>query len=87
MVVRVVEFSSGGYKIGKSFALNINIHIMYYIMEILSFKNWCQKLGIIFENNVISKLMLLKNGNNKKCASKLIFLNEKKLRVIPMIFT
>ena len=30
--------------------------------------------------------MLSKNVNNKKCAPKLIFFNEKKMRNIPMIF-
>ena len=39
----------------------------------------CQKLGIILENKVIYKLMLSKNVNNKKCAPKLIFFNEKKI--------
>jgi hypothetical protein len=38
----------------------------------------CQKLGIILENKVTYKLMLSKNGKNKKCAPNLIFLNEKK---------
>ena len=62
MVIRVVEFLSGRYKIGKIFALNIT-----YPKEIL---NWCygrcQKLDITFENKVISKLMLSKNPNNKE---------------------
>ena len=39
----------------------------------------CQKLGIILESKVIKKLMLSKNVNNKKCAPKLIFFNEKKI--------
>ena len=39
----------------------------------------CQKLSIILENKVIEKLMLSKNVNNKKCAPKLIFFNEKKI--------
>ena len=34
----------------------------------------CQKLGIILGNEVIEKLILSKNGNNKN----LVFLNEKK---------
>ena len=37
-----------------------------------------QKLGIILENKGISKLMSSKNVNNKKCAPKFIFFNEKK---------
>ena len=38
----------------------------------------CQKLGISLENKVIWKLMLSKNVNNKKFASKFVFFNEKK---------
>ena len=38
----------------------------------------CQKLDIILENKVIYKLMLSKNINNKKCAPKFVFFNEKK---------
>ena len=37
-----------------------------------------QKLDIILENKVVSKLKFSKNVNNKKCAPKLIFFNEKK---------
>ena len=46
----------------------------------------CQKLGIILVSKVIKEMMLSKNVNNKKCAPKLIFFNEKKMRKIPMIF-
>ena len=35
---------------------------------------------------VIEKLILSKNFNNKKCAPKLVFFNEKKTRKIWMIF-
>ena len=31
-------------------------------------------------------MMLSKNVNNKKCAPKLVFFNEKKMRKVPMIF-
>ena len=31
-------------------------------------------------------MILSKNDNNKKCASKLIFINEKKMRKIQIIF-
>ena len=34
-------------------------------------------MGIILESKVISKLMFKKNVNNKKCAPKLVFFNEK----------
>ena len=39
--------------------------------KLLKFENWCN-------GEVIQKLMLSKNVNNKKCAHKLIFFNEKK---------
>ena len=48
-----------------------------------------QKLGTILEileNKVVQKLKFLKNDNNKKPSSKLIFFNEKKIRKIRMIF-
>ena len=35
-----------------------------------------QKLGLILESKVVQKLSLEKNGFNKKCSPKLIFLNE-----------
>ena len=37
-------------------------------------------------NKILEKLILSKNDNNKKCAPKMIFFNEKKLRKIWMIF-
>jgi hypothetical protein len=45
-----------------------------------------QKLEIILENKGIQKLMLSKKVNNKKCAPRFIFFNEKKIRKIKMIF-
>jgi hypothetical protein len=45
-----------------------------------------QKLGTILENKVLQKLKFSKSDNNKKPSSKLIFLNEKKIRKIRMIF-
>jgi len=36
-------------------------------------------MTIILENKVLEKLKLSKNVNNKKCAPKLIFFNEKKI--------
>ena len=32
-----------------------------------------------FSNKVVKKLILSKNANNKKCASKFVFFNEKKI--------
>ena len=46
----------------------------------------CRKLSIILEHKMILELILSKNVNNKKCAPKLIFFKEKKLRKIPKIF-
>ena len=46
----------------------------------------CQKVGIILENKVILKLLLSKNVNNKKCATKFVFFNGKKISKIWMIF-
>ena len=37
-----------------------------------------QKLGSFLENKVLQKLKFSKNVNNKKCAPKMIFFNEKK---------
>ena len=45
-------------------------------------KGTCQKLGIILENKVILKLTAAKNVNNKKCAPKLIFINEKNVEKV-----
>ena len=46
-------------------------------MKLLNFENWSSgevsKIGYRF-----TKLMLSKNVNNKKCAPKFIFFNEKK---------
>ena len=46
----------------------------------------CHKLGIVLENKVILKWMLSKHVNNKKCAPKFIFFNEKKSERFRMIF-
>ena len=45
-----------------------------------------QKLDTILENKVVQKLKILKNDNNKKPFSKLIFFNGKKIRKIQIIF-
>ena len=46
-------------------------------MKLPNFDNWSNgelsKLGIILRNKVLSK-----NANNKKCAPKFVFFNEKK---------
>ena len=56
----------------------------------LNFENWCSgnlsKIGHHFINKEILKLTLSKNVNNKKCADKLAFFNEKKIRKFRMIF-
>ena len=45
-----------------------------------------QKLDDILENKVVEKLKFSKNVNNKKCAPKIIFFNEKNIRKIRIIF-
>ena len=49
--------------------------------KLLNFEFWIEgepsKIGHHFSNKVISKLILSKNVNNKKCAPKLVFFNEK----------
>ena len=75
MVIQVVEFSSGG----KDFCIKINIPKGNYWIFRIGVMGRCQKLCIILENEVIWKLILWTNGNNKKCAHKLIFFNEKKI--------
>ena len=51
--------------------------------KLLNFEKWCNdelsKIGHTFSNKVIKKLMLSKNVNNRKCAPKLIFFNEKRI--------
>ena len=45
-----------------------------------------QKLDFILENKVVQKLQFPKNVNNKMCAPKIKFFNEKKVRKIWIIF-
>ena len=45
-----------------------------------------QKLGMILPFEVVLKLKLPKNHFNTKCAPKILFLNEKKIRKVWMIF-
>ena len=56
----------------------------------MNFENWVNgevsKIGHHFSNGKFYKLILSKNVDNKKCASKLVFFDEKKLREILIIF-
>ena len=56
----------------------------------MNFENWVNgevsKIRRDFRNKSCSILKLSKNVNNKKCAPKLIFFNEKKMRKILIIF-
>ena len=76
MVIRVVEFSSGDTKLERFLAKNQHTQ-----RNFMNFENWCNgelsKIGHNFSNNVILKKVLSKNINNKKCAPKFVFLNEK----------
>ena len=52
-------------------------------MKLPNFENWSNgelsKIRHHFSNKVIQLLLLSKNVNNKKCAPKLVFINEKKI--------
>ena len=78
MAIRVVEFSSGGYKVKKNLPKNQHTQ-----RKLLNFENWVNgevsKIRSHFRNESRSILKLSKNVNNKKCAPKLIFFNEKKI--------
>ena len=68
----------------KDFCLRINkLKGNDWILKI-GLMGRCQKLSVIFES--ILRLILSKNFNKEKCAPKLIFFNEKKLRKIWIIF-
>ena len=45
-----------------------------------------QKLGMILENKMVQKLKLEKKVFKKKWSPKLIFINEKKIKIIPSNF-
>ena len=51
--------------------------------KLFNFEFWINgelsKIGHHFNNEMIQKLILSKNVNNKKCAPKLVFFNEKKI--------
>ena len=81
MVIRVVEISSGGwggYKIRKIFCLQIKLPKENFE----NFETWCSgelsKIEQHFSSKLVQKLILSRNVDNKKCASKLVFINEKK---------
>jgi hypothetical protein len=71
------SFQAGGTKL--EIFLHKNQHTQ---RKVLNFEFWINgelsKIGHHFINKVILKLISLKNVNNKKCAPKLVFFNEKK---------
>ena len=75
MAIWVVEFSNGGATLERF--LHKNQHTK---RKLLNFEFWINgelsKIGHHFSNKVVSKLILSKNVNNKKCASKLVFFND-----------
>ena len=79
------SFQTGGTKLERFLPKNQHTQ-----RKLLNFENWVNgevsKIRRHFRNKSCSILMLSKNVNNKKCAPKLIFFNEKKLRKIRMIF-
>ena len=84
MAIRVVEFSSGGYKIRKIFAyVKINIPKENYWILRIGLMGRCQNLSIILVIKWFKNWFYVRN---KKCAPKLVFFNEKKNRKIRMIF-
>ena len=78
MVIGVVEFSIGGTKLKRFLPKNQHTQ-----RKLLNFGNWVNgevsKIRHHFRNKSRSILMLSKNENNKNCAPKLIFFNEKKI--------
>ena len=54
-------------------------------MKLLNFEN-CSSGELSKIGHHFKKLMLWKNVNNKKCAAKFVFANEKKIRKIQMVF-
>ena len=78
MAIPVVDFSMEEYTIRKALW-------NHWILKI-GVMGRCRKLGIIIENKVIQKLMLLRNVKNQECALKFVFFNEKKIRKIWIIF-
>ena len=77
MSIRVVEFQAGGTKLERFLHKN-----QYTQRKYLNFEFWINgklsKIGHHFSNNKFNKLILSKNVINKKCAPKLVFINEKK---------
>jgi hypothetical protein len=71
MPIQIVDFSSGSTNLERF--LHKNKHTQ---RKLLNFDH--------FSNIIFFKLILSKNVNNKKCAPKLVFFNEKKRFV--MIF-
>jgi hypothetical protein len=65
VAIQVVEFSSGGTKFERF--LHKNQHTQ---RKLLNLEFWI--------NGELSKIDFIKNVNNKKCAPKLVFFNEKK---------
>ena len=82
MAIQVVEFSSGGTKLERF--LHKNQHTQ---RKLLNFEFWINgELSKIGHHFINKEIFYQKNANNKKCPSKLVFINEKKkLRKIRMI--
>ena len=79
------SFQAGGTKLERFLPKNQHTQ-----RKLLNFENWgsgeVSKIRSHFRNKSRSILKLSKNFNNKKCATKLIFFNKKKLRKIRIIF-
>ena len=70
------SFQVGGTKLERFLCENQHTQ-----RKLLNFDFWINgelsKIGHHFSNKKIQKMMLSKNVNNKKCAPKLVFFNEK----------
>ena len=71
------EVFKRGNKIRNIFCLKINIIKGNCWTLSVGVMGRCPKYDIVLENEVVKKLIILKNFNSKKCVPKLIFFNEK----------
>ena len=73
-----MEFSSGGTKLERFLHNN-----QLTQKKLLNFEFWINgelsKIGHHLSNNFFFKYILSKNVNNKRCAPRLVFFNEKKI--------
>ena len=71
-------------EIRPKFAIFHQPQVIYWLNSQIGVVASFQKLGIIFRKQKDFKIDVI-NVNNKKCAPKLVFFDEKKLRKVRMI--